>query len=462
MTRFRTSSAPEINLPLSRERGEMPLHRQLEARLRGLIRQGRLEHGAVLPSTRVLAAELRVSRGVAVEAFEQLVAEGYLVAQAGGQTRVADASHQRSTSPSATRPAPTAIEIDLRPGRPDLGQFPREAWLRSMRSALSVAPDRRLGYPDPRGVPELREALSTYLNRARGTDATPSCFCITAGFVQGLAITLAVLARRGVRRVALEQPSFAGTERVLEAASVTVVPLPVDDAGLQIEALDRARVGAVIVTPAHQYPTGAMLAPTRRTALLRWASRRDGLVIEDDYDAEFRYDHPPIGAIQGLGRELVVYIGTASKVLAPGLRMGWLIVPERLVEEVTSVKRAADMGSPAVEQLALADFLERGELTRHLRRMRPLYRARRDCLLVALRQRAPTLEVTGISAGLHVLAWLPVGTDAPALARAAALRGVAIDVLEAGDSWRAGIVFGYAATREDAIDEGVRRIAELL
>jgi GntR family transcriptional regulator/MocR family aminotransferase len=404
-----------------------------------------------------------VSRGIVVEAYEQLVAEGYLAARAGGATRVARTAV--AVPERAPRETADAYDIDFGPGRPELDLFPRAAWLRSVRRVLARAPSERFWYQDGRGVPELREALASYLDRVRGTAAHPDDVVISAGFAQGLALTVEVLGRGGARRVGMEDPSHPESRDVVRAAGLEVVPIPVDGAGLRVAALDQADVDAVVVTPAHQYPTGAVLPPERRSALAAWASRRAAIVIEDDYDAEFRYDREPIGAIQGLCPDRVVYAGTASKVLAPGLRLGWLIVPSAMADAVASAKKAADLGSPALDQLTFADFLASGEHDRHLRRMRSVYRRRRDVLLSGLDRHLPELRPVGASAGLHLLTWLPEDVSEAAFTRAAADLGIRIDALgprRIVPDGPGGIIFGYGATSEPAIERSLPRLAEAM
>jgi GntR family transcriptional regulator/MocR family aminotransferase len=419
--------------------------------------------GSALPSTRALSVELGVSRGIVVEAFEQLAAEGYLVSRPGGATRVAPnarTARVRRTEVSA----PATYEFDFRPGRPDLDAFPREAWLRSIRRALSEAPSSRFGYLDGRGVPELRLALAEYLDRVRGTAADPESMVICAGFAQGVKLVGGVLRHRGARRVAIEGPTQPETGSDLAALGFEVVVVPVDDAGIDVGALIAADVDLVVVTAAHQYPTGVVLSPERRAALLGWAERRGAIVIEDDYDAEFRYDREPIGALQGLSPDHVVYAGSASKTLAPGLRLGWLLLPASLGGAVARAKQIADLGSPAIDQLAFADFLRRGELDRHLRRLRGTYRARRDRLLEALARHLPEVRPVGASAGLHVLVWLPAGLDEATLVSAARAAGIRVQgVYEGspGDGARGpgGLILGYGLVTEDRIDPGIAGLA---
>ena len=397
----RAASAIELLVPLRRD-SDVPLHRQLEQQLRDSVRSGRFAAESTLPSTRALAGQLGIARGVVVEAYEQLIAEGYLASRPGGSTRVARVPIVEQRLPTLSqRPQ---FEFDFRPGRPELTEFPRAAWLRSLRRVLNETPAVRLGYIDGRGMPELRAALATYLNRARGTGASASDVVIATGFAQALQLLARTLRARGAQRIGIEDPWHPEYRLMVDAAGLETVPITVDDRGINVDALDAANVDAVVVTPAHQYPTGAVLPAERRAALIAWADRRDATIIEDDYDSEFRYDREPIGAMQGLCADRVAYVGTASKVLAPGLRLGWIVAPSRLAADIAHVKMAADHGSAALDQLALADFIARGELDRHLRRMRILYRRRRDVLLDAFERHLPQIQPCGASAGLHVLA----------------------------------------------------------
>ncbi len=442
-----------------------PLHRQLERELRAAIRQRRLAPGAALPSSRGLALQLGVSRGIVVEAYEQLVAEGYLASRAGGATTVAARTGGPARSGRVAAAVPP-VDVDFRPGRPEVREFPRAAWLRSVRRVLASAPADRLTYRNGEGLPELRAALAAYLNRVRGTAADPVDIVIASGFAQGLALALRSLAADGARVVAVEDPSDPEYRATVEAAGLRWVAIPVDDDGLRVDHLAATEADAVVVTAAHQYPTGAVLPPERRAALLDWAGARGATIIEDDYDAEYRYDREPIGAIQGLAPDRIIYAGSASKTLAPGLRLGWLVVPERLVGPITAAKQAADMGSAAFDQLALADLIEHGELDHHLRRLRPIYRARRDALLAALARHLPGVRPIGASAGLHVLAWLPraFGLGDAAVVDAAAAEGIALGGLSARRvaPGPPGLIFGYGSIEQAAIDDGVRRLAAVI
>ena len=461
----RTNPRPagDVLVHLTRDSG-VALHRQIEASIRDSIRAGRLPRGTSLPPTRSLADELGVSRGVVVEAYQQLIAEGYLTSRAGGYTRVAIAPEPPAGAPSS--PPAAAATIDFCPCKADGSQFPRTAWLRSLRRVLTDVSDGEFGYVSERGAPALHQALATYLNRVRGTSARPDRIVICNGYAQGIGLLIQTLAQSGAKRLALEDPSADDDALPLaRAAGLEVVGVPVDEDGVSVDALARTDADAVVLTPSHQWPTGAVLSAERRAAVLRWARERRALVIEDDYDAEYRYDRAPIGAMQGLAPDLVAYAGTASKTLAPGLRLGWLVLPPGLVDAVADAKKLADRGSPVLDQLAFADFLDRGEFDRHLRRMRPLYRRRRDALLAALRKHLPELEPAGIAAGLHLVAYLPDGIDETAVVEAAARRGLAVHGLapyRIGCEGRPGLIFGYATLDERALAEGIELLAETM
>jgi GntR family transcriptional regulator/MocR family aminotransferase len=458
---MKASSGIDLMVGLDRD-SAVALRTQLEHQLREGVRSGTLRHGAALPSTRALARELGVARGVVMEAYAQLSAEGYLVSRQGAPTRVA----ARAAAPAAAAAAqePPAPRFDFRPGAPDVSLFPRTAWAAALRQGLRDAPDARLSYSDPRGTPELRQALSTYLGRVRGVAADPETIMVTSGLTQGLVLTCRALAARGVRRIGVEEPGSADLRAPIAAVGLEWVPIDVDGDGIDVEALDRSDVGAVLVTPAHQYPTGVVLAPERRAALLEWAVARDAFVLEDDYDAEYRYDRQPVGALQGLDPQRVVYMSSISKTLAPALRIGWLVAPPALAEATRHEKLADDRGTPVLTQLGLAVLLERGELDRHVRSTRLVYRRRRDALIAALARHLPDLRPQGAAAGLHLLVDLPGDLDERALVQAAARRGVGLDGLAAHTARprRPGVILGYGRIAEPSIERGVRALADAI
>lgn len=448
-------------LRLDRE-AETPLHEQIERSVRADIRAGRLVAGTRLPSTRGLAAELGVSRGVVSEAYGQLAAEGYLLAGQGAPTRVALTVRTQAARPPARSLQPSfAYRLD--PGLPDLAGFPRDRWLRSLRAAWREAPIDAVDYPDPRGVPSLREALAEYLGRVRGAAADPEHLIVCTGFSQGLSLIARWLRDRGVERVALEDPGWHTQRLIVEQAGIEVVPVAVDDEGLRVEDLEATDAAAVVVTPSHQFPTGRVLSSERRAALIEWAERGERLIVEDDFDAELRYDRAGVGALQGLAPERVAYIGSASKRLVPGMRLGWMLTPSWLGWPLISVKTIEDRGSETIGQLALQDFIARGELDRHLRRMRLRYRRRREALMESLSHHLPDARVEEGAAGLYELAELPADIVEPGLISAAAERGVALEGL-ALHRFRPGgppgLVLGFGGLPEPAIEQGIRLVAE--
>jgi len=449
-------TTPELLVSLARD-GAVPLRAQLEAQLREAVGSGRLAGGVRLPSSRALAEELGVSRGVVVEAYGQLVAEGYLAVRRGSAPVVAEGVERR---PQAGTPEVEVLaRYDLRPGTPDLALFPRRAWAAAQRRALQEAVDADLGYPDPAGHPRLRAALAEYLGRVRGVDADPSRIVVCGGVAEVLALVARVLASRGAVRLGVEDPSHYATRGLLEHHGLEVVPIAVDAHGIDVAAL--ADVDAVLVTPAHQFPTGVVLSAERRGALAAWARETGALVIEDDYDAEYRYDRAPVGAVQGLAPEHVIHAHSVSKTLAPGLRLGWAVLPSRLAEAVAAEKRLSDLGTPVLEQLTLAELLARGELDRHLRQTRPHYRRRRDALLAGL----PGLRAEGAAAGLHVLVQLPAGASEAEVVAAAAARDVAVEPLGPHDmSGGRGpaLILGYSRLSEPALAEAAKRLRAAL
>ncbi|MFJ6084043.1 PLP-dependent aminotransferase family protein [Streptomyces sp. NPDC092369] len=466
------------------------VRRGLTDALREAVRTGRLAPGTRLPSSRTLAADLGIARNTVADAYAELVAEGWLTARQGSGTRVAESSAPRPTPQLSDeehdphsredlysredphpreaahphehrhpgehpRPRPREAHrpaYDLVPGTPDLASFPRAEWLKAARRALAEVPSQSLGYGDPRGRIELRTALARYLARARGVRADPDRILVCAGISQGLRILAAVLRARGASTVAVESYGLYIHWRLLAAEGLRTVPLPFDERGTDPRELTDE--GAVLLTPAHQFPMGGTLHRDRRAAVVDWARRTGGMVIEDDYDGEFRYDRQPVGALQGLDPDHVVYAGTASKALAPGLRLAWLILPPDLAREAAHAKGGID-SCGALDQLTLAQFIDSGAYDRHVRASRLRYRRRRDALVAELAHRAPKVSATGIAAGLHVVLRLPSGTEQEAL-RAAAWQGLAVHGLhryqhpDAVVERRDALVVGYGTPPEHA------------
>ncbi|MET9355809.1 PLP-dependent aminotransferase family protein [Streptomyces sp. NPDC006617] len=444
-----SSAAWELLLPAAsapaRARG-----RALQAALRDAVRSGRLTPGTRLPSSRDLAADLGVSRGLVTEAYEQLTAEGYLRSGQGAGTWVGDAA--RAARPRARDLAPRshADRVDFVPGTPDLSLFPRSAWAAAQRGVLAELPHESLGYPDPRGLPRLRTALAELLARRRGVVADPERIMVVSGVAQATALLASVLHARGVRATGVEDPGSPQHDALYASAGVDTVPLPLDDEGLAVGPLHASGVRAVVTTPAHQFPTGIAYSARRRGELLDWARSVDGLVLEDDYDGDFRYDRAPVGALQGLDPERVAYTGSVSKSLAPGLRLGWLLVPEWLADDLVERKRTTDLGHPALDQALFARFVERGDYDRQLRVCQRAYRERRDAMVDALEEHFPGSQVSGIAAGLHAIAALPgrYGPEERFLAR----------VREAGVAVRSLAEYRHGAGGDEAAAKEVRLV----
>nr|WP_306191251.1 PLP-dependent aminotransferase family protein [Streptomyces sp. MK5] len=465
MARHRTSSAgPPLafGADLHLELSGPGLRAGLAGALREAVRTGRLAPGSRLPSSRSLAADLGVSRHTVVEAYAELTAEGWLTARQGSGTRVATRvePHRAAPGPPRARPDEPRPRYGLWTGAPDLASFPRTQWLTVARRALAAAPRDALGYGDARGRSELRTALADYLGRTRGVFAEPDRIVVCSGFHHGLGLMAQALRGRRVRGVAVEAYGLDVFRDVLADAGLHTPPLYVDDHGARIDDLARLReVGAVLMTPAHQYPTGVALCPDRRMAAVEWARATDGLILEDDYDGEFRYDRQPVGALQGLDPERVVYFGSVSKSLAPGVRLGWMVLPEELIAEIVTAKSHGDYMTSALEQLTLAEFIASGAYDRHVRSMRLRYRRRRAQLVEVLRRRAPGIRVTGMDAGLQTVLELPWGTEDSVVQAAARhhlpVRGLAQFRYEVADRGRQlpereALVFNYAAPSDSA------------
>ncbi|HET9966991.1 MAG TPA: PLP-dependent aminotransferase family protein, partial [Streptosporangiaceae bacterium] len=505
--------SPELLIRIDRSARE-PLRIQLETSLREAIRGGRLRAGERLPSSRELARELGISRGMVQECYGQLLAEGYLTSRTGSATRVADISGPQPAgqpapvgqpaaagqlapvgqpaaagqpawagqpaaagqpvpagqpapapaviTPPSRRPQEPPLIADFKPAVPDLSSFPRTDWAWAIKQACTEAAVADLGYGDPRGSSVLREVLAGYLRRVRAAAASPAQMTISTGFAQGINLVLRALARQGaVTRVGFEDPGYGSAQadetiRAVLGMGLEVRYVPVDEQGLVVSELDTSGAQAIVVTPAHQSPTGVVLSPARRHALTDWARRRGGYVIEDDYDSEFRYDSEPVGALQGLAPDRVFLLGTASKSLAPAVRLGWVHAPPALASAVAGEKEMSDRGSCTLDQLALATLLTTGRYDRHLRRMRTVYAARRTALTEAFARHAPRTRLTGLAAGFQAMAPLPPGADEAAVIAAARDRRVGLHGIadycgtpEAAAS--PALIMGFGNVRERAI-----------
>ncbi|MFV0129047.1 PLP-dependent aminotransferase family protein [Streptomyces sp. HMX112] len=454
----------------------------LAGRLRHAISDGRLPVGSRLPATRVLAAELGVSRGVVTEAYQRLGEDGHIAGRGRHGTVVVAAPLTVPVPSPRVRPAAARLftggepgadvydalraapaRVDLTPGLPDLAAFPRAAWLRAERDVLADLPAAALGYGDPRGAPELRRAVAAWLARYRGIRVDPAEVLIVAGTAQALGLIAHVLRAEGVSELAVEDPGSLGARQHLRNAGMRTPPVPVDTEGIRVDALSATGAPAVLLTPAHQFPTGVVLGGGQRRALMAWAAGQGGLVVEDDYDAEHRYDRPPVPALRAMLPDRVVYAGSVSKLLAPALRVGWVVAPPRYREALVDAKRFTDLGNPVLPQLVLARLMESGALERHLRFLRGRHRQRRDAMIAAFAEHLPRAVVHGAAAGLHLMVTFDGVRDGDdtALAAAALAEGVKAHPL----SWHTqlpyapGLVLGYAASPPAAVEAGVALLA---
>ncbi|WP_432477949.1 PLP-dependent aminotransferase family protein [Nocardioides sp. GXQ0305] len=442
-----TGVVPELSLAVDRSAG-VPLGQQVQETLRAAIRAGRLRSGERLPSTRQLADQLGVSRGLVVSAYEQLLAEGYVVAEVGSGTRVAEGlAADRDTDPPdlPAEPPPDPLpvaRIDFGYGVPDLRAFPTRDWLWALGDALKTLPTADLGDGSAEGDDHLRAVLAGYHRRVRAGCADPADTIVVGGFRQGLTFVLGALAAHGIDRIGLEDPGPREHDHIARRAGLRVSAVPVDAEGVRVDDLRATGARAVLLTPAHQCPTGAVLGPTRRQQLVEWAHEVDGVILEDDYDAEFRYDRQPVGSLQGLSPDRVVALGSVSKTLAPALRIGWVFTPRRFRAGILTEKSLSCRGVPQLDQVALARLVETGRFDRHLRKVRESYRRRRDALVEAVAEHLPGATITGLDAGHHVLLRLPAGVDEAGVVSHARAEGVAVRGL--GD---------YRVTADDAARE---------
>jgi GntR family transcriptional regulator/MocR family aminotransferase len=431
--------------------------------LRDAVRSGRLTPGTALPPSRTLAADLGIARNTVAESYAELVAEGWLASRQGAGTWVVNTgARPLSIRPRGQR---TTARHNLMPGSPDVSEFPRSAWLASARRALTNAPNEALLMSDPRGRRELREALADYLGRVRGVRTSPETIVITAGVRHAVELLTRVFGPQ--RPIAVEAYGLFIFRDAISALGSSTVPIGLDDHGAVISDLDQHDVPAVLLTPAHHNPHGMPLHPTRRTAAVEWAQRRSGYLLEDDYDGEFRYDRQPIGAMQSLAPDRVIYLGSASKSLAPALRLGWMVLPDHLVEPVLAAAGGNQFFVDSLAQLTMADFITSGQYDRHIRRMRMRYRRRRDRLVEAL---APfDVEIRGLAAGLNALLTLPDGAEHEVLQRAGnagiALIGLSVmrhpaagpDVADPD-----GIIIGFGAPADHAFPSAVDALCGVL
>jgi GntR family transcriptional regulator/MocR family aminotransferase len=484
MTVHWQSGGPDLFVALHRA-GE-PLGAQIQNQLRSAIRDRRLGAGERLPSTRRLAETLGVSRGIVVEVYEQLLAEGYLESAVGSGTRVAATPSVGAPGRSGSRALPPAAapsstppsqpvglaQIDFAYGIPDLGSVPLADWGWAVAEATKTLPTAQLGDDDSAGSQHLREVVTAYHRRVRAGWAVADDAVIVSGFRQGLTFTLAALALHGIDRIALEDPGPREHALIAHRADLDAVPVPVDDDGIDVARLRETGARAVLLTPAHQCPTGVALGSSRRRELVAWADEVDGVILEDDYDAEFRYDRQPLGSLQGLSPERVIALGSVSKTIAPAMRLGWVLAPHRFVADIVEEKRLSSRGAPGLDQEALALLMQTGRFDRHLRRVRTIYRSRRDVLAAEVQRAFGAGQLRGLEAGCHAVLRLPDGASETAVASAAAALGVRVNPLghyrfapaapaDPRHPFGPALVLGFGNVGEEQIRRGIRTIAAI-
>lgn len=478
-----TGVVPDLGIGVDRSTG-VPLGHQVQEELRTAIRSGRLRPGERLPSSRQLAAGLGVSRGLVVAAYDQLYAEGYLVTTVGSGTRVAEGVAQRVTTSdenaasaadagSVSEPATGSDpEVDFAYGVPDLRSFPTRDWMWALGEAARRMPTADLGDEQAQGDSRLREVLTSYHRRVRAGCADPDDTIVVGGFRQGLAFVLASLNRHGIDRIGLEDPGPREHDLLARRAGLRVSAVPTDEEGVRVADLRLSGARAVLVTPAHQCPTGAALSPARRHQLVDWAREVDGVILEDDYDAEFRYDRQPVGSLQGLAPDRVIALGSVSKTLAPALRIGWVLAPQPFRSEITAEKVLSTRGVPQLDQAALARLIDSGRFDRHLRKVRDVYRQRRDVLVDAVATHMPGTSIMGLEAGHHVLLQVPDGVDegrivARAAEQSIAVRGVNEYRVQADgggprEPLPAALVIGFGNVTPSRIQHGIGVLGSLV
>jgi len=468
---------PELAMTVDRS-AAMPLGQQVQETLRGAIRAGRLRPGERLPSTRQLAEQLAVSRGLVVSAYEQLLAEGYVVSTVGSGTRVAEGvvgSVDTELSAAAKKPTADrvpATRIDFGYGVPDLRAFPTRDWLWALGKAMNAMPTADFGDGATEGDDHLRAVLASYHRRVRAGCADTAGTVVVGGFRQGLTFVLGALATLGIERIALEDPGPRDHDRIARRAGLEVSAVPVDSDGARVGDLRASGARAVLLTPAHQCPTGAVLSPARRHQLVEWAHDVDGVILEDDYDAEFRYDRQPVGSLQGLAPDRVVALGSVSKTLAPALRIGWIFTPARFHDAIRTEMSLSCRGVPQLDQAALAWLIETGRFDRHLRRVRDSYRRRRDALVAAVNELVPDASISGLDAGHHALLQLPPGVDEEQVVAQAAAEGIAVrglrdyrvtpDADPPPAAMPPALVIGFGNVTPGQIREGIRVLGDLV
>jgi len=462
-----TNLAWETLIDLSATRAG-PLHVRLTAAIRGAIRDGRLPLGAALPPSRTLATDLQVSRWAVTKAYGQLSTEGYVSARTGSATRVcwSPEPDDRPNRPAQPVRAPRPVRFDLAQSSSDYRAFPRHKWVESIRAAAEIAPFDQLGYCEQGGEPRLRAVLADHLNRTRGAVADAGTVCVFSGAGQSMTQLARALVEAGHTRIGVEDPGSVQIRKAARSAGLELVAIPVDDDGLVVDALEaHPDLRAVCVGPAHHVVTGCVLAPHRRAALLDWARRVDGLIVEDDYDSEFSYDGPAPAAMQGTDPDRVALLGSMSRTLTPTVNVGWVVAPRWLVEAVRTDPRVP-VNSPALTQLALVHFMESGAYDRYLRASRQRFRARRNALVAALELRLPECRIRGAQAGLHLLLELPAGSNITAIVAELQKHDIQLCDVDSSrfqpDPGEFRLQIGYANLSDSLVEEAVAVLAGVI
>lgn len=457
-------------IPIERSSAKS-LIRQVYEHIRAQILCGTLQGGTHLPSTRELATNLHISRNVVLEAYDQLVAEGYLESRAGSGTYVAEgirfekgqSEPDFSSTASVAEPRTENDHIDFRSGLPALDLFPRKQWSQIAQHVYTKAEPSLFGYDNPEGRLELRTALARYLQRTRGVSCQPAQILILSGAAQAFSLLNRLLLSPN-DEIVIEDPMTYEMQVILSSSGAQLVPVPVDERGMQTDLLPlTTRPRCIFVTPSHQFPMGGILPVQRRLHLLQFARTADCYLVEDDYDSEFRYVGSPISSLQGLSPERVIYIGTFSKILSPALRLGYIVLPAELVARSRSIKRLLDLHSPSLEQLILAQFIESGNLERHIVRMRRVYQKRRNVLITTLRQQfSNQVEIVGDATGLHLVAHFSHVTFTPEIIAAIERAGVHVYPIERHAMVKGRhlheIILGYGHLSPAQIEQGIGQI----
>ncbi|MCS1381789.1 PLP-dependent aminotransferase family protein [Lysinibacillus sphaericus] len=446
---------------------DIPLNKQVYRQIREKILNGTLQSGERLASTRKLCSELNVSRNVILEAYEQLVAEGFLVSHRGSGTFVADGAHltlsSKETVQKKIENKTTAPKIDFRSGIPALDLFPRKTWAKLSHNIWNDTNPAIFGYDQPEGRYELREELANYLLRTRGVDCHPDQIVITSGATQALTVITRLFLLANDEAI-MEDPITNDIQTIFKSSGASIYAIPVDQCGMRTALLPQDRQPKFIfITPSHQFPLGGTLPIQRRIQLINYARHKECYLVEDDYDSEFRYEGPPVSSLQGLDPHRVLYIGSFSKILSPALRIGYLVLPIDLVEKCRQLKWFSDLHTPSIDQLILARFIKEGYLERHIAKMKKYYKNNRDFLIDCLHTTfSNKIKILGYSTGLHLVVEMQNIHFSSALLQKIEQFGVKVYPVEdhsiSKGKHNNQIILGFGHLKKDEIQEGITRL----